>query len=593
MPGVATPPLIVQGFGYAAAGGTITTPLPLSPQTGGHASYATGFPAATMEPTSSGGINPFGQEMNGVLFAATANIAALTGGQLYQFSATWAATNGGYALGAVLQQAANALGFWVNLVNGNSNNPDTGGSGWQASPIFSDPRSYGADPTGVADSTIAVQTAINVALAVNGMVWIGDGCNYLCGALTATFTGSRNTNSLTIMGASPVGSRFTQNSSLTSGALLTCAGGSGATPIEANLKIANVGLYGNGSNIAGLLLQNIAEWSIENVIANTFLYGIQLSSALIGELRNCVLDANVNGLYARLYSGGAYNNLVNILGGRIVDNTTWGIDYGAGQGLHIDGVDIEQNGTSGNAATGGVILRSTISAETGVALMSFYKDWFEGNYGWGIYAENTAGLQLMVRDTLLFGAASGTSGVLNVQGAQQVTLDNIRTSALATDAVLIGASAGAVDGFSERNSTLVTLTDNSSYPAYEGALNNSGNLIDGRQVSQSVTMTGGSTATGSFYVKQQGLKVTIIVPSVIENSSGSSATISIANAVPAACYPSVVRGGSCLVYANGASVVGQFGMDITGTLTLALATGGTFTASQANGLAVGQFSYDR
>lgn len=136
MAGAPTPTLIVESFGASAGGGSITSPIPKA-STGvpGRASYDTGFPPITMIPVTAGGVNPFGQDFNGILKDLSSNIAALTGGQQYQFSAAFAAANGGYASGAVLQNASNPLAYWINMVSGNSNNPDTGGTGWVSGEI--------------------------------------------------------------------------------------------------------------------------------------------------------------------------------------------------------------------------------------------------------------------------------------------------------------------------------------------------------------------------------------------------------------------------------------------------------------------------
>lgn len=139
MPGAPAPVLITQGFGSQAAPGTITTPIPnvsQIPTAPGRASYPTGFVPLNGIPVTAGGINPFEQDFNGILYDISSNIAAQTGGQLYQFSAAYAAANSGYALGAVLQQAANPYGLWVNLLAGNTTNPDTGGSNWAPTQIF-------------------------------------------------------------------------------------------------------------------------------------------------------------------------------------------------------------------------------------------------------------------------------------------------------------------------------------------------------------------------------------------------------------------------------------------------------------------------
>lgn len=122
--GVATPPVVVEGFGVNAGASYITNPIPVPSQIGitaCRASYNDGFPPLSMSPT---GCNPFGQDLNGVLFAATQNTAAWVGGQYWPFSTSFAAANSGYAEYAIVAMAA-GNGFWLNLFPGNTVNPDT------------------------------------------------------------------------------------------------------------------------------------------------------------------------------------------------------------------------------------------------------------------------------------------------------------------------------------------------------------------------------------------------------------------------------------------------------------------------------------
>lgn len=125
--GAPTPPLIQEPFGSSAGSSYITNPIPVASQVGvkaGAASYTDGFPPLTMTPVGSGGVDFYGQDLNGILYAATANIAALTGGQFWPYNGAWSAANSGYAAGAVLSMAANN-GLWLNTLAGNTTNPDT------------------------------------------------------------------------------------------------------------------------------------------------------------------------------------------------------------------------------------------------------------------------------------------------------------------------------------------------------------------------------------------------------------------------------------------------------------------------------------
>jgi len=140
MSGSPFPDPIVEPFGSSAGAGYITYPIPVPsqlPTNPGYASFADGFPPATMTPSGSGGVPPRGQDMNGILYMLSAYAALQTGGQLWQYNSTYETAAGGYAVGAILAMAA-GNGFWINTVNGNTNNPDTTAaatSGWV--PLFS------------------------------------------------------------------------------------------------------------------------------------------------------------------------------------------------------------------------------------------------------------------------------------------------------------------------------------------------------------------------------------------------------------------------------------------------------------------------
>jgi hypothetical protein len=132
-----TPLLIAQPFGFGAANPTfINLPIPVPSQistTVNAASFTDGFPPNTMTPEASGGLPFFGQDMNGILWMVSAYCANFAAGALPKYNATMSSTITGYPLGAVLNATGPAAGTnsqWVNLVDGNTTNPDTGGAGW-------------------------------------------------------------------------------------------------------------------------------------------------------------------------------------------------------------------------------------------------------------------------------------------------------------------------------------------------------------------------------------------------------------------------------------------------------------------------------
>lgn len=124
------PDLIITPFGENAAPGTIE-PIPETLGPGDpvqQASWNAGFPAVTMTPLAAGGIPPRGQDFNGVLKAISEHTVFVGGGGQYKWDAIFAADDG-YPLGAQVQKAGND-GFWLNLVDGNTTDPDAAGAGW-------------------------------------------------------------------------------------------------------------------------------------------------------------------------------------------------------------------------------------------------------------------------------------------------------------------------------------------------------------------------------------------------------------------------------------------------------------------------------
>ena len=124
------PVLISEGFGTSDSGKTYPIPVPSQIGiTNGAASFTDGFPPLTRTPLGSGGVPPSGEDMNGILYMATAHLALLCSGQPYKYDSGQATAIGGYGVGATLLRA-DGSGFWLNTLSGNTSNPETGGAGW-------------------------------------------------------------------------------------------------------------------------------------------------------------------------------------------------------------------------------------------------------------------------------------------------------------------------------------------------------------------------------------------------------------------------------------------------------------------------------
>lgn len=137
MTALITPPTIIEPFAVNAAAQYITDGgvIPVNSQIGvtnGAASYNDGFPPLTFTPEVSGGVPPFGQDFNALLYTITAHLQNLSAGQLYTYNATISSALGGYPAGSVVK-STNGKTLWLNIVANNTTNPDaTDGSaaGW-------------------------------------------------------------------------------------------------------------------------------------------------------------------------------------------------------------------------------------------------------------------------------------------------------------------------------------------------------------------------------------------------------------------------------------------------------------------------------
>jgi len=94
------------------------------------ASFADGFPLATMTPLAAGGVPPSGADMNGILNLITKFQAWVNAGGQWPFSGTLAAAIGGYPKGAMLQ-LNDGVTLVVSTASGNTQDPNVAMTGWQ------------------------------------------------------------------------------------------------------------------------------------------------------------------------------------------------------------------------------------------------------------------------------------------------------------------------------------------------------------------------------------------------------------------------------------------------------------------------------
>lgn len=137
----------------AVGGGNIVYPVPVSPQSGGQASYEDGYPPPNSVQIAAGGIPPFGNVTNGILRAITlwSQWQQLGGPVPWDSTFSGALASPGYPSGAIVTSATTPNKLWISTVDGNVTNPDAGGAGW-----LSWPYPFYAVDTGTVNAMAAV-----------------------------------------------------------------------------------------------------------------------------------------------------------------------------------------------------------------------------------------------------------------------------------------------------------------------------------------------------------------------------------------------------------------------------------------------------
>lgn len=447
-----------------------------------------------------------------------------------------------------------------------------------------DPMRYGGTGDGFTDDTIAMQTALNIAQANNGTVWLGDNRNFLCGALALTFSGNRATEGLRIEGASVNGSMITQNGAM-SGLLTLNAANPSGDPTELPCVLENFTLQCTDGLADALVLNNVSTVVVSHVYTmGSANRGIFLNSALIITIQDCWLNGGKYGVQARANGAtGTPPNLIRILNNTISSQSTYAVDYDFGSELYLIGNDIEGNGTLGNIGTGAIRIGPNINAfpTFGFAKIWMQNNWVEGNNGsWSILVEPPGlGQQtnISIRGGHVVSAPSNGSfnQSVNITASRILIEDHISPSPSDTWA-LAGTYA------SLRNCNVSSLADTGvTNKDYTNVSTSTANYIEGFVSSFSGSLTGVTgTVTGNITVVQKGNSFKLIFPSTLVGTSTTTAcTIT---GLPAAFTPSIDRNVPGAFLNNSAVAAGTITIGSAGVITLACVGG--FTASGTKGI---------
>lgn len=215
--GAPIPQFLPRAFAIDAADPAFRNTIPDTTAVDGRASFELGFPPLTMTPVIAGGVPPFGQDVNGILYMLSTHAFAQQAGQAPLWSSDVVAAIAGYALGTVLGSTDGST-LWLNIVADNVTDPDSGGSvGWV--PITSYGITTLAGVTGGVATLTPAQARKSVILITGALVanqavvlpnWIAQKwliANATTGAFTLTVRTAAGTGVVVPQGglAEPVG----------------------------------------------------------------------------------------------------------------------------------------------------------------------------------------------------------------------------------------------------------------------------------------------------------------------------------------------------------------------------------------------------
>lgn len=222
-------------FANSATPGTYKRTIPEASQIGsqdGAASLTDGFPPLTFTPIGSGGVPPFGEDMNGILYETTGWSRWLQAGGTGVWDSAFSTAIGGYPLGAVVRSTTSGL-FWYSLAENNTVNPDAGVSAnWQAL----------VAPESVSNAQLAQMASLTVKgnLAVASVV--------TADIAGTTMTVSGVTSGVLAVGVTLSGTGVTAGTRIT--ALLTGTGGTGTYTVSPSQTVASGTINGTGTGAA-------------------------------------------------------------------------------------------------------------------------------------------------------------------------------------------------------------------------------------------------------------------------------------------------------------------------------------------------------
>lgn len=279
-------------------------------------------------------------------------------------------------------------------------------------------KQFGCKGDNATDDTLPAQAAVNWAYSAAGATLYSPPGVYLITSLSLNFAASITVN---IQGAGKFATLFKKTGSTTT-PVFNWSANTGV--LETFSDFSDFSVIGNAKAHPGITVTQCASFTIKNVDIGSCSTGLNSVGSLIFSVRNCRIHDNITG-FSCAKSASIYGNLIEFYDTRLVANSTFGADLNGSNGTFFFGCDFEQNGTSGNNATGALKIESGIAAEIGYAKVMIDKCWFEANLGICIQNDATGNpaLHLSIKDTNLISNQSGN--VMNIASTNAVVvIDN-------------------------------------------------------------------------------------------------------------------------------------------------------------------------
>ena len=387
---------------------------------------------------------------------------------------------------------------------------------------------YGADPTGSADSTSAIQTAITAALgSSSGTVWIPTG-TYAVTSLNIYPTG---TKSLVLVGDGPLNSKFVKYGAGTDPILNISgtAGGGGGNGVVSKCQFKNFGITGTSKAFVGIYADTLAHFFMEGVYVTSCSIGFQSLGSLIFACRSCYFIGNNIGFEAdKSPVNNGYSNLIKFDDCVFQSNSTYHGLLNAGQQIVFQNCDCENGSTSFRVA-------STYANETNYSSVTWNNCWWEANSSNPVIIDSS-NTWVTMRDCNLYGPSSsvtinGSGNTVNLQSCYGTEYLNMADS---TGQITISNCQFPVYSISTPNSVINNLLSNTGRIAFQADKINTTASSVSAPTGTATTIGGSSTNYATLvvaYITSASVNETcsgIVIEGVISNvSNGSNMSLSV------------------------------------------------------------------